>query len=170
MNGPPTSIRTRPASVWNAVTFAKVATNATPGATSSICWSAASGCCSKVERSPSHSRSARSEILPMPETSRARKNGATRRFSGNPAIRSSGWQPAGRRRRASPGAGLEAGVELRGAAAQDLALLGMGEDVEVAALDAAHHATGDLGGRDHAADHLAGVGDDERLSGVAQLD
>src|SRR5439155_271803 len=66
-----------------------------------------------------------------------------------------------------PAIGLEHPVLPRGAALEDGALLGVGEDVEVLALDAAHDAACDLLGADDAAHHGGALGDG-RLARVAQ--
>src|SRR5213080_2802091 len=58
-----------------------------------------------------------------------------------------------------PAIGLEHPVLPRGAALEDGALLGVGEDVEVLALDAAHDAACDLLGADDAAHHGGALGD-----------
>src|SRR2546428_4993462 len=66
-----------------------------------------------------------------------------------------------------PAIGLEHPVLPRGAALEDGALLGVGEDVEVLALDAAHDAAGDLLGADDAAHHGGALGDG-RLARILQ--
>src|SRR5882724_44691 len=68
---------------------------------------------------------------------------------------------------ALPAIGLEHPVLPRGAALEDGALFGVGEDVEVLALDAAHDAAGDLLGADDAARHGGALGGD-RPARIAQ--
>src|SRR5882724_9590844 len=68
---------------------------------------------------------------------------------------------------ALPAIGLEHPVLPRGAALEDGALFGVGEDVEVIALDAAHDAAGDLLGADDAARHGGALGGD-RPARIAQ--
>src|SRR5256884_9843434 len=66
-----------------------------------------------------------------------------------------------------PAIGLEHPVLPRGAALEDGALLGVGDDVEVPALDAAHDAAGDLLRADDAAHH-GGAPRGRRLARILQ--
>src|SRR5213078_3631309 len=99
----------------------------------------------------------------MPAASARARPGAPARFETTTRSAQSSWAAEG----PLPAIGLEHPVLPRGAALEDGALLGVGEDVEVLALDAAHDAAGDLLGADDAAHHGGALGDG-RLARILQ--